>query len=78
MLKKLLVTGVGGFILFVAAIFVILPGPALVLAPIGLAILSLEYDWAKSYLRKCQSLLSSASRRLDHWIAEWKYKRSRY
>lgn len=77
MFKKLFITLVGGFILLIAAIFVIIPGPALLLAPLGLAILSLEYDWAKRYLKKCQAMLSSASRQLDEWIAKKKYKNFR-
>ena len=78
MFKKLFITALGGFILLIAALFVIIPGPAILLAPIGLAILSLEYDWARKYLRQCQSLLSKGSKRMDEWLAKHKMRKFRH
>lgn len=31
---------------------IVLPGPALVVIPVGLAILGLEFAWARSWLRR--------------------------
>jgi uncharacterized protein (TIGR02611 family) len=43
----------GGFVLLAAgAAMVVLPGPALVVVPIGLAILSLEFVWAERLLER--------------------------
>ena len=36
----------------------VLPGPAMLVIPAGLAILSLEFSWAARVLRKAKSLAS--------------------
>jgi tellurite resistance protein TerC len=44
---------VGGFtVLLVGIAMIVLPGPAIVVIPIGLGILSLEYAWARRWLNK--------------------------
>jgi tellurite resistance protein TerC len=41
----------------------VLPGPALIVIPVGLAILSIEFAWARSWLRKIRESISSKSLR---------------
>jgi tellurite resistance protein TerC len=42
---------VGGTVLALGIALVVLPGPALLVIPLGLAILALEFGWARRWLR---------------------------
>jgi hypothetical protein len=55
-------------------IFVIIPGPSLLLIIPGLFLLSYDYVWAKVWLRKCQSLMKKAATKLDAFIARRKMR----
>lgn len=52
MLRKTLITAIGGTLCLIGLLLLVLPGPAWLLLPIGLAVLSLEYPWARSWLKK--------------------------
>ena len=56
-IKSKLITVLGLFFIVIGTIFVLLPGPAILFLPLGLALLSLEYPWAKVWLRKTQRWL---------------------
>jgi tellurite resistance protein TerC len=43
---------VGGTVLAIGIALIVLPGPAFIVIPIGLAILGLEFAWARLWLRK--------------------------
>jgi tellurite resistance protein TerC len=43
---------VGGTVLAIGIALIVLPGPAFVVIPLGLAILSAEFAWARYWLRK--------------------------
>ena len=61
----------GGFVLvLIGAIFVVLPGPAFIFLPLGLAMLSREYEWARVWLRKVQKMMSGSARKLDAFFAK--------
>jgi tellurite resistance protein TerC len=49
--RRLTVLVVGGTVLGLGLALVILPGPAFVVIPLGLAILALEFGWARRWLR---------------------------
>lgn len=49
---KLVRTILGFSVLAVGLLMVVLPGPAIVVIPLGLAILASEYAWARRYLKK--------------------------
>ena len=65
--KRIAIGLVGGSVLVVGVLMIVLPGPAFVVIPVGLGILSLEFAWARSWLRKirekAQSVASSVSGR---------------
>ena len=50
--RRIAVAVVGGTVLLVGLALIVLPGPAFVVIPIGLAILGLEFAWARLWLRK--------------------------
>ncbi|HEY5914597.1 MAG TPA: PGPGW domain-containing protein [Verrucomicrobiae bacterium] len=50
MLKKTLVALVGGSLLLAGVALLVLPGPAFVVIPAALAILAIEFVWARRWL----------------------------
>ena len=50
--RRIAVALVGGTVLLVGLALIVLPGPAFVVIPVGLAILGLEFAWARVWLRK--------------------------
>jgi tellurite resistance protein TerC len=50
--RRIAVALVGGTVLLVGLALIVLPGPAFVVIPVGLAILGLEFAWARRWLRK--------------------------
>ena len=53
--RRIAVSVVGGTVLLIGVALTVLPGPALVIIPIGLGILSIEYAWARRWLQKVKS-----------------------
>lgn len=50
--RRIAISVVGGSVLLVGIALTVLPGPAFVVIPLGLAILGLEFAWARHWLRK--------------------------
>ena len=50
--RRIAVAVVGGTVLAIGVALIVLPGPALAVIPLGLAILGLEFAWARAWLRK--------------------------
>jgi len=50
--RRIVVTVVGVTVLSIGLALIVLPGPAVVVIPAGLAILSLEFAWARRWLHK--------------------------
>lgn len=63
--KKVAITISGLLVTLLGVVLIILPGPAFLLIPIGLAILALEYPIARKWLRKFQTLLTAWARKAD-------------
>jgi len=64
-------TMLGFLCLFIGTVFILLPGPAVIFIPLGLALLSLEYDWAKLWLKRSQRYFRQAAVKADqvlHWL----------
>ena len=63
--RRCAIAVVGGTVVLIGCAMIVLPGPAVVVIPAGLAILSLEFAWAKLWLRKVKAtgdqVMSSAS-----------------
>jgi hypothetical protein len=72
LIKKTLRTVVGGALVALGFIFIILPGPSLLLIIPGLFLLSYDYPWAKNWLRKCQYLMKKAAVKIDAFFAKRK------
>ena len=63
--RKISITIVGGILLLLGIIMIALPGPAILIIPLALTILALEYKWAKHYLKISQRMLSKSARKMD-------------
>jgi uncharacterized protein (TIGR02611 family) len=55
--KKFFVAVVGFILLIVGTAMIVLPGPALIVIPLGLAILATEFLWAGRVLKKLKKIL---------------------
>ena len=75
MLKKTVITVTGGLLVFFGLVFIIIPGPSMLLLLPGLLLLSLEYPIAKSWLKRCQRLMKKTSISVDAWLSKRKYKK---
>jgi tellurite resistance protein TerC len=63
--RRIAIAVVGSTVLAVGVIMLVLPGPALIVIPIGLGILGLEFAWARHWLRtikeRSRSIVESVS-----------------
>lgn len=50
--RRIAIAVVGFTVLAVGVVMIVLPGPALLVIPIGLGILGLEFAWARHWLHK--------------------------
>jgi tellurite resistance protein TerC len=41
--------------------FIVIPGPAFIVIPVGLAILAIEFVWARHWLKKLREMISRRS-----------------
>ncbi|MEW6236177.1 MAG: PGPGW domain-containing protein [Candidatus Omnitrophota bacterium] len=72
--RKIAILIAGSVVILVGVILLFTPGPALVVIPAGVAILSIEFKWAKRLFRKIKYL----AYRLLQWIKQRlrKFRRS--
>ena len=56
--RRVIVSVVGATVLLIGIALLVLPGPAFVVIPVGLAILATEYAWARRWLRKVRRIAS--------------------
>jgi uncharacterized protein (TIGR02611 family) len=57
--RRIAVFAVGSTVLLMGIVLLVTPGPALVVIPIGLAILAVEFSWARRWLRKIRRLFET-------------------
>ena len=50
--RRLVVAVIGGTVVLVGIAMIVLPGPAFIVIPTGLAILATEFVWARRLLRR--------------------------
>ena len=61
-IKRMMVMVVGGTVLAIGIALIVLPGPAFIVIPLGLAILAVEFAWARRWLHKARELLQRKNR----------------
>ena len=55
--RKLMIALIGFTVLAIGLALIVLPGPAILVIPAGLAILSIEFAWARNLLRRVKERL---------------------
>ena len=61
-IKRVVIAVVGGTVLALGGALIVLPGPAFVVIPAGLAILAVEFAWARRWLRSARAILPHRSK----------------
>ena len=51
-IRKLVYSVIGVTVVLIGVVMIVLPGPAIVVIPLGLAILASEYAWARRVMRR--------------------------
>jgi tellurite resistance protein TerC len=57
--RRIVVGIVGITVLVIGVVMLVTPGPALIVIPIGLAILSIEFTWARAWLKRLRESIST-------------------
>jgi uncharacterized protein (TIGR02611 family) len=60
-IKRILLSVVGVTVLALGIALIVLPGPAFLVIPAGLAILAIEFAWARRWLRSARAILPRAA-----------------
>lgn len=56
--RRVIVAVIGTSVLLLGIIMIVTPGPAVVVIPIGLAILAIEFVWARHWLKQLREMIS--------------------
>lgn len=62
--KRIAVALIGGTIVLVGIVMIVTPGPALVVIPLGLGVLAIEFAWARNWLRRIRERMPGALERV--------------
>lgn len=57
--RRIVVGVVGATVLLIGVVMLVTPGPALIVIPVGLAILSIEFTWARAWLKRLRESISN-------------------
>jgi hypothetical protein len=60
--RRIVVALLGGTVLGLGIALIVLPGPAFIVIPAGLAILAIEFAWARRWLRSARAVLPRRSK----------------
>jgi tellurite resistance protein TerC len=70
--RRIVVAVIGATVLLFGVALLVLPGPAMVVIPIGLAILGAEFAWARHWLRRLREGADAVWRGgSDLWSGDW-------
>lgn len=57
--RRVIISVVGATVLLIGVALLVLPGPAFIVIPLGLAILATEYAWARRWLKRVRQMASN-------------------
>ena len=60
--RKVIIAVIGGTIVLIGLALTILPGPAFIVLPLGLALLATEFAWARRVIRRGKVFVGRAGR----------------
>ncbi len=64
--SKVVIALIGGTITLIGIAMIVLPGPAFIVLPAGLAILAIEFAWARRWLKKVKQMAQEAVDKMHH------------
>ena len=56
--RRIAIAVLGSTVLVLGIVMIVAPGPALIVIPIGLAILGIEFAWARIWLKRLRETIS--------------------
>jgi hypothetical protein len=62
-MRQLFILLIGLTVLLLGIVMIVLPGPSVLVIPLGLAILGIEFAWARRWLAKFKSYLPKRKRK---------------
>lgn len=62
--RRIVVAIVGFTVLLIGIVMLVVPGPALIVIPAGLAILGLEFTWARQWLARVREFAKQAAEKV--------------
>ena len=57
--RRIVVAVLGATVLLIGLVMIVTPGPAIVVIPVGLMILSIEFTWARLWLKRLRASISN-------------------
>jgi len=63
--RRIVIFVVGMTVLLIGVALLVLPGPAFIVIPVGLAILATEYAWARRWLRALKESAEKGAEKLN-------------
>jgi uncharacterized protein (TIGR02611 family) len=70
--RRIIILVTGSTVLLFGIALIVLPGPAVVVIPIGLAILATEFVWAKRLLARFKDQANGLTTNVKNWFGEKK------
>ena len=63
--RRLIIAVIGFTVLLIGIALIVLPGPAIIVIPIGLTILATEFVWARNLMKKVKTGMRSISEGIE-------------
>jgi tellurite resistance protein TerC len=60
--RRVVIAVVGSTVLLVGLVLLVTPGPAFIVIPAGLAILAIEFEWARRWLKRARGMARDGMR----------------
>lgn len=57
--RRVAIGGMGTTVLVLGVVMLVLPGPAILVIPLGLAILATEFVWARRWLKRARGMMTN-------------------
>jgi len=57
--RRIAIAVVGATVIVIGIVMIVAPGPAIIVIPMGLAILGIEFAWARLWLKKLRRAISN-------------------
>ena len=72
--RRIVILIVGTSLLLVGIVMIFLPAPAILVIPLGLTVLSLEFAWARLWLRKFREKAQQLQEGVDKQVRKWTHR----